>query len=679
LQELRFGKERHTILHRACDGLLERVPVNVIRDLLSRGALSLINTPNDSESYQLPLHLLLSEQSAPLDILQLLLEHGADISATALDWEGNTPLFVAVSRGNLEAVKILHKHAQSLNDTEFLLQQSTRHGTVLHCAAERSATNVLRYLIQMRADLNLLHPSNKTTPLVTAIQCESKGVLRVLLEANVDLKLRCPVGLTALHYACGKRGRTGLELAGMILDHAKSLPKPIHLDLLRQKDKRGQTPLFSCVIYSNTETLKLLLSHNARINERDFAGETVLFRSIRFKNPIILECLLRCDQIELNLQNHEDKSALYIAQELQVGADMIKLLKDHGAVALPAKRTINELHQGTTLDFNDVVVREKVGAGSFGRVHRGKWLGVDVAIKFFTHEDAIKKNSFVKEVEMLESLSHPNIVNFYGQSISNENEYCIVMEYLPFTLFDVIKSHDLSEQEIVRIMKGVASGTRYLHHQSILHRDLKPSNILLNTNLEPKIADFGISRSYDGDGECQMTSIGTPLYMAPENINRSCYSSSADIYAFGMIFLQMFTKQRLFHEMGDKNMLCILFHVAKNNVRPTIPDHVPVDLKLLIERCWNSNSSNRPSAEEICSILESRSVSQSASGFGFASSQENIPLSNVDGETIFVGSNKSNTSTSTSNEVTRVWPSSQNEEEGTTTSDKTFLWPSSQE
>merc|ERR1711879_897212 len=102
-----------------------------------------------------------------------------------------------------------------------------------------------------------------------------------------------------------------------------------------------------------------------------------------------------------------------------------------------------------------------------------------------------------------------------------------------------------------------------------------------------------------------MTSIGTPLYMAPEMIKDKKYGDSVDVYSFGMILLQLFTKRKLFYELGNRDSLNTLFQVVNHNLRPNIPTTVPPDIATLIQKCWDACPSERTSFVEISQFLES--------------------------------------------------------------------------
>lgn len=212
-------------------------------------------------------------------------------------------------------------------------------------------------------------------------------------------------------------------------------------------------------------------------------------------------------------------------------------------------------------------------------MRKGEWLGSTVAVKFFKSKDAESQLKFLKEVNLVCNLNHPNVIHCYGGCKIKEDEFCMVMEYLPFTLSDILPN-PLSLQQVLSISKGISSGMNYLHQLSIIHRDLKPSNILLDQQFHPKIADFGISRS---ECESTMTSIGTPYYMAPEMIASTKYDHKVDVYSFAMVLLQLFTKDKLYNEFPDRSPLTIAYHVVQRHVRPFLPNFIPKKISTLIQ------------------------------------------------------------------------------------------------
>ncbi len=215
-----------------------------------------------------------------------------------------------------------------------------------------------------------------------------------------------------------------------------------------------------------------------------------------------------------------------------------------------------------------------LGEGSFGRVYRAyqPFLERQVAIKilhdnFF--ERAPSEKLFMQEGRTIAKLRHPNIVNVYEfgvaqDSITNQTIAFMVMEYLPgATLQARLKKGPLSIAESVRLIDQIAQGLAYAHGQNVIHRDLKPANILFTGAGQPVIVDFGLAKlaeekmpgekpgaekslASDGSrstGFTTLGSMGTPRYMAPEQLTGGLVSPATDQYALGLIAFEMLSGQ----------------------------------------------------------------------------------------------------------------------------------------
>ncbi|XP_059075972.1 cysteine-rich receptor-like protein kinase 15 isoform X2 [Cryptomeria japonica] len=198
-----------------------------------------------------------------------------------------------------------------------------------------------------------------------------------------------------------------------------------------------------------------------------------------------------------------------------------------------------------TQDFSD---NNKLGEGGFGPVYKGTTSdGKEIAVKKLSARSAQGKREFMNEVELVANIQHRNLVNLLG-CCSEETERMLVYEYMPNKsldtfLFDPVKRRTLDWQKRFNIIIGLARGLLYLHEDSqlrIIHRDIKAGNILLDENLNPKIADFGLARLFsDNETEIQSRVAGTYGYMAPEYAMGGQLSVKADVYSFGVLLLEL--------------------------------------------------------------------------------------------------------------------------------------------
>ncbi|CAL5344666.1 hypothetical protein CsSME_00032419 [Camellia sinensis var. sinensis] len=196
----------------------------------------------------------------------------------------------------------------------------------------------------------------------------------------------------------------------------------------------------------------------------------------------------------------------------------------------------------------------KLGQGGFGPVYKGQLLdGREVAVKRLSSCSEQGLDEFTNEVLLILKLQHKNLVRLLGFCIDGE-EKLLIYEYMPngsldVFLFDPRKRAQMNWSSRLNIINGIARGMLYLHEDSrlrIIHRDLKPSNVLLDSELNPKISDFGMARIFGGsDGATNTTKIvGTYGYMAPEFAMEGLYSIKSDVFSFGVLLIEIITGRR---------------------------------------------------------------------------------------------------------------------------------------
>lgn len=203
-----------------------------------------------------------------------------------------------------------------------------------------------------------------------------------------------------------------------------------------------------------------------------------------------------------------------------------------------------------TENFHD---NNKLGEGGFGAVYKGTTPeGKEIAVKKLSLESRQGKKEFLNEVKLVAKVQHRNLVKLLGCCEAG-SERLLVYEYLPNNSLDKIlfipdRRRQLDWQKRCSIILGITRGLLYLHedsHLRIIHRDIKASNILLDKNLNPKIADFGLARLFEEDETSVGTGIaGTRGYMAPEYAMHGQLSAKADVYSFGILLLELISGKR---------------------------------------------------------------------------------------------------------------------------------------
>jgi serine/threonine-protein kinase ULK/ATG1 len=183
-----------------------------------------------------------------------------------------------------------------------------------------------------------------------------------------------------------------------------------------------------------------------------------------------------------------------------------------------------------------------LGEGVYGKVYEGKddQTKERVAIKkidlnTFTN-DKYLENAIFSEIYLLKRFNHTNIVRFKDVLTSKNSLYIITEFCKSGDLREIIKRRRFKEEEAFEVVRQILSGFTQLVQEKIIHRDLKPANILVNEGVY-KIADFGFAKYVDNFGTQMLKScVGSPIYMAPQILERAPYTTKCDIWSIGIIF-----------------------------------------------------------------------------------------------------------------------------------------------
>ncbi|XP_044473368.1 G-type lectin S-receptor-like serine/threonine-protein kinase At4g27290 [Mangifera indica] len=238
-----------------------------------------------------------------------------------------------------------------------------------------------------------------------------------------------------------------------------------------------------------------------------------------------------------------------------------KKRKRKGAVVLNQEQNFTEKRETDDLElplFDFVTLTDatdcfsmsnKLSEGGFGPVYKGILKdGQEIAVKRLSTTSRQGIDEFKNEVSFIVKLQHRNLVKLLGCCIHGE-ERLLIYEYMPnksldFFIFDQNKSRLLDWPKRFNIINGIARGLLYLHQDSrlrIIHRDLKASNILLDNDMNPKISDFGLARSFGEDESAGNTKkvVGTYGYMSPEYAIDGLFSVKSDVFSFGVLVLEI--------------------------------------------------------------------------------------------------------------------------------------------
>ncbi|KAK6932390.1 Gnk2-homologous domain [Dillenia turbinata] len=201
---------------------------------------------------------------------------------------------------------------------------------------------------------------------------------------------------------------------------------------------------------------------------------------------------------------------------------------------------------------NNFSVENKIGSGGFGMVFKGTLAnGREIAVKRLSRSSGQGMQEFRNELVLMAKLQHRNIVRLLGFCLDGK-ERVLIYEFVPnksldYHLFDRERQNQLDWLTRFKIIKGIARGILYLHVGSqirIIHRDLKPGNVLLDVDMNPRVSDFGMAKILEQTQGNTRRVAGTYGYMSPEYAMHGKFSEKSDVFAFGVLILEIISGKR---------------------------------------------------------------------------------------------------------------------------------------
>ncbi|KAG8196413.1 hypothetical protein JTE90_009045 [Oedothorax gibbosus] len=241
----------------------------------------------------------------------------------------------------------------------------------------------------------------------------------------------------------------------------------------------------------------------------------------------------------------------------------------------------------------------KLGEGSYGSVYKAlhKESGQVLAIKQVPVDTDLQE--IIKEISIMQQCDSPYVVKYYGSYFKNTDLW-IVMEYCGGgSVSDImrLRKKTLGEEEIATILSDTLKGLEYLHCRRKIHRDIKAGNILLNTEGNAKLADFGVAGQLTDTMAKRNTVIGTPFWMAPEVIQEIGYDCVADIWSLGITALEIAEGKPPY---GDIHPMRAIFMIpAKPPPSFRDPDRYTPEFIDFVSRCLVKNPDERATAAEL--------------------------------------------------------------------------------
>ncbi|TKY56766.1 L-type lectin-domain containing receptor kinase S.4 [Spatholobus suberectus] len=287
----------------------------------------------------------------------------------------------------------------------------------------------------------------------------------------------------------------------------------------------------------------------------------------------------------------------------------------------PHRFSYKELKQATR-GFKE---KQLIGFGGFGRVYKGILAdsNTEVAVKRITQDSKEGLQQFMSEIETIGRLRHRNIVQLRGWCRKRQ-DLLLVYDFMPNGsldkyLFDQPR-RILSWEQRFKIVKGVAWGLVYLHEeweQAVIHRDIKAGNVLLDSEMNGRVGDFGLAKMYEhGENPNTTRVVGTLGYLAPELTRTGKPTTSSDVFAFGALLLEAACGRRPFEPKALPEELILVDWVRDRWRVGRVLDTVDSKLGGVFDRgqalmvlrlglmCSNDGPEERPSMRQVVMYLE---------------------------------------------------------------------------
>ncbi|MFC9331734.1 serine/threonine-protein kinase [Kitasatospora sp. NPDC057015] len=263
---------------------------------------------------------------------------------------------------------------------------------------------------------------------------------------------------------------------------------------------------------------------------------------------------------------------------------------------------------GTLLFANRYRVSSVLGRGGGADVLRAvdERLDRPVALKVFRPDAAVEDSirRFGAEARVLARLRHPGLIEVYDYGVVAEHPYLVLELVEGPTLAALLRSRTLQVSDVRRLGHELARTLAFVHTHGVVHRDVKPSNVLVDATGRARLADFGAARLLGRQSEpCDEALtrtgliVGTPAYLAPEQIRGQGALASADVYSLGLLLIECLTGNR------EYTGAPIEAAIARLHRPPVIPPQLPRDLAALLLRMTSMDPARRPSAEDCARLL----------------------------------------------------------------------------
>lgn len=259
----------------------------------------------------------------------------------------------------------------------------------------------------------------------------------------------------------------------------------------------------------------------------------------------------------------------------------------------------------------DLEKLQVLGHGSGGTVYkvRHKRTLKTYALKLVHGEsDSATRRQLFREMDILRRTDSPHVVRCHEIFEKPSGDIAILMEYMDSgTLETVLRSQGtFSEAKLADVARKVLNGLHYLHSHKIIHRDIKPANLLVNSAMEVKIADFGVSKIMCRTLDACNSYVGTCAYMSPERFDPETYGGNydgyaGDIWSLGLTLMELYMGHFPLLPAGQRPDWATLMCAICFGEPPALPEGVSREFRSFVECCLQKESSKRWSAAQLLS------------------------------------------------------------------------------
>jgi serine/threonine protein kinase len=489
----------------------------------------------------------------------------------------------------------------------------------IHEAKHKKVIGVAEILLR---DIQLGRPVHKTITLfrVGAKDRTKAGAISVQLHVQHP---KWPMHRAAVEFKSVKKLVTSASAVFIWVELAPSLNRQTTTTKARPVGSLSWKDVKTFVI-GDYETEELLVNLCNKGTGVVIAGCTIPLRDFE----------VNADPVTKKYQLDSGEGILTVKIKVDCGSDPIDMkrrtvsLRDirrprDRSVSFRFSRAPRESKPLLTVNLAMFENMEQIGQGAFGDVFSAveSWSHRKVAIKIPRKKQLNNRDAmlFQREVEILGSVKHETVLELVGYvplDAPNGDPPAIVTDYMNRgslqELIDMERTKGSQTgwdtvQKLI-VVYGISVGMLILHRNQIIHRDLKPGNILLNDKLEPKVADFGLSKREGADEQSVFEA--TLFYMAPEMHNAMDYDHSVDIYAYGILLYSVLSGRIPFDHVDGSTRPFAVANMVCDGTRPMIPAGFDGRWRRLMVECWNSAPALRPTFEYICRRLGSVEFTQ---------------------------------------------------------------------